>query len=185
MRFWLLRSFTLLTLIALVSSGVFAQRSATAEYPVVSADVWQIELLGNDGSAVRLEALKGKAILLHLWGTWLGPYHPQIVTYNALTKKYPELKIIGMNIGDIEGKKESISSIRRFVKNLKISYPVARISNDATKSFYDLSKMQVVPQAFLIDRQGRLRGIFVGGGERADALMKAGIEAMLVDDDKH
>ena len=32
--------------------------------------------------------------------------------------------------------------------------------------FYLLSKQQSVPQTILVDREGRLRGLFVGGGPR-------------------
>lgn len=184
MRVVFLRSSTLLALIALVSAGVFAQSVAISEYPMISDDVWHIELVGTDGSRVNLESLKGKAILINLWGTWDGPYRQQVPEYIALKKKYSQLEIIGLNIGDGEGKTESSAAIRRFVRKMKINYSVARISNAGTKLFYGLSKMQVVPQAFLIDRQARLRGIFVGSGERVNTLMNASVEALLVDESK-
>ena len=184
MRFSFLRYSKLFALIALVSAGVFAQSLTKSEYPIVADGVWQIELCEINGSRVKLESLKGKPILINLWGTWDSPYRQQVPEYIALKKKYSQLEIIGLNIGDGEGKEESSAAIRRFVREMKVNYSVARISNAGTKLFYDLSKMQVVPQAFLIDRQNRLRGIFVGAGERVNTLMKASVEAMLVDESK-
>ena len=35
-----------------------------------------------------------------------------------------------------------------------------------TAQFYLVSRQQAVPQTLLVDREGHLRGVFVGGGQK-------------------
>jgi hypothetical protein len=59
---------------------------------------------------------------------------------------------------------------------MKLNYTIARSPNSATIQFYQISKQQVVPQTLLVDREGHLRGVFVGGGQRVLDSMKATVE---------
>ena len=74
--------------------------------------------------------------------------------------------MIGLNVGDHEGNAEPVENIKRFAEQSKIDYTLARIESPMINQFYLLSKQQSVPQTILVDREGRLRGLFVGGGPR-------------------
>ena len=47
------------------------------------------------------------------------------------------------------------------------------------KELVNISKFQGIPQSFLIDREGRLRGVFLGGGKDVIGKMKSTVEKVV------
>jgi hypothetical protein len=64
---------------------------------------------------------------------------------------------------------------------MKLNYELFRISNETVSEFYKLTKFEGVPQTILIDRQGRLRGVFLGGGERVINTMKQTVDKVVAE----
>ena len=65
---------------------------------------------------------------------------------------------------------------------MKLNYTLVRIPNSITGEFYRISKAQVVPQSFLINREGELRGVFTGGGPRITDLVKQTVAKVMKGD---
>lgn len=141
------------------------------EYPPIASGLASADFELLDGGKVKLADKKGKVVLVTLWGTWCGPCVAEMPTLIKLQDAYRDkgFEVLGLNIGDGEGTPESIDKITKFVAEKQLNYTVARSSSDATREFYKVTKADVVPQALLIDREGRLRGAFVGGGPRISA----------------
>ena len=129
--------------------------------PLMDADFVDI-----DGKTFRLSDFKGKVLIIDLWATWCGPCRPQMPKLNDLQKRYRDegLEVIGLDIGDAVGKPEGVPQIKEFARRLKLDYRLAESSKASTDQVYELTKASVLPQSLLIDRFGRLRGIFIGGG---------------------
>lgn len=140
-----------------------------SDYPPVSSGIAEgiIHLL--DGSKTKLSDHKGKVVILNLWGIWCGPCRDEMPHLAAMQRQYADkgLEVFGLNIGDQSGNAEPVENIKRFAEtsNPKIDYTLARIESTMISQFYLLSKQQVVPQTILVDREGRLRGVFIGGGQ--------------------
>ena len=89
-------------------------------------------------------------------------------------------EIVGLNIGDEDGGVESVDAIKKFVEKQHLNYTIARAVDPAgTKAFYDVTKKSVVPQSVLIDRQGRLRGVFAGFGGNVTQSLDETIEKVV------
>jgi thiol-disulfide isomerase/thioredoxin len=127
-----------------------------------------------DGTKFKVSDKKGKVVLLNIWGTWCGPCRAEMPTLVALQNKYKDkgLEIIGLNIGDGEGLPETNDQITKFVEQMQLNYTIARSTNANTREFYKVTKAEVVPQSLLVDREGRLRGVFIGGGGRIFASLE-------------
>ncbi len=155
-----------------------AQKSANANsqtstgkspnYPPVVSGIAEGEIHLLDGTKTKLSDHKGKVIILNLWGIWCGPCRDEMPHLAAMRRQYADkgFEVFGLNIGDSNGNAEPVENIKRFADQMKIDYPLARIASPMINQFYLLSKQQSVPQTILVDREGRLRGLFVGGGQR-------------------
>ncbi len=150
------------------AKGNSASGSTNSAYPPVSSGIAEGEIVLLDGTKTKLSDRKGKVVILNLWGIWCGPCRDEMPHLQAMQKKYGDkgLEVIGLNIGDYEGKAESVEAIKRFAEQMKIDYTLARVTAPIVNQIYLLTKQQVVPQTLLVDREGRLRGVFVGGGQR-------------------
>ena len=62
--------------------------------------------------------------------------------------------------------------MRPFVDDLKLNYTIAWGTEDMIVALMKVSRSEAIPQSFLIDREGRLRGVFTGASRRSIALMK-------------
>ncbi|MEQ1924306.1 MAG: TlpA family protein disulfide reductase [Pyrinomonadaceae bacterium] len=147
-------------------TGDTANKSSA--FPPLASGLAEADLEMLDGTKFKISSKKGKVLLLNIWGTWCGPCRAEMPTLMALQNEYgPKgFEVIGMNIGDGGGTPETVPQITKFVEQMKLNYTIARSPNAVTNEFYKITKQSVVPQTMLVDREGHLRGVFVGGGER-------------------
>jgi len=126
---------------------------------------------------------KGKVLMLNIWGTWCGPCRQEMPHLIEMQAKYKDqgFEVIGLNIGTYEGTPESTEDIQKFATEMKLNYTLARSPRQATGAFYAITKQQVVPQTMLVDREGRVRGIFVGGGQRIFDSMKENLAKVMAE----
>ncbi len=143
-------------------------------YPPLASAVADADFELIDGTKFKVSGKKGKVVLLTLWGTWCGPCRAEVPTLIALQDQYRDkgLDVIGLNVGDGNGTPETNDQINKFIDQMKINYTIARSSSANTRQFYQVTKAEVVPQSLLVDRQGRLRGVFIGGGPRISASLE-------------
>jgi peroxiredoxin len=90
-------------------------------------------------------------------------------------------EVIGLNIGDNNGAPETVEAIQKFAEQMKINYTLARMDRTAVKQFHLTTKQEVVPQTILVDREGHLRGVFVGSGARIYESMKTTVEKTMLE----
>lgn len=164
-----------------VKTNVNTASSKSNDYPPLASGLAEADLEMLDGTKFKVSRRKGKVLLLNIWGTWCGPCREEIPHLVELQARYGSqgFEVIGLNIGDGSGQPESNEQITSFAERMKINYTIARSPNAATIEFYRISKQQVVPQTLLVDREGHLRGVFIGGGQRVIDSMKNTVEKTL------
>ena len=150
-------------------------------YPKLSSGLAEAQHELLDGTKFRISDHKGKVLILNIWGTWCGPCRAEIPHLVKMKEKYGDqgFEVLGLNIGDGAGQPESIEDIKRFAEQMKINYIIARTPGTATAQFYAITKQQVVPQTMLVDREGHVRGIFVGGGQRIIDSMNQNLDKVM------
>lgn len=132
------------------------------DYPPAPANLMQSTLTKIDGGSFKLNDYKGKVLVVNVWATWCGPCRQEIPELIQLQNKHKAkgFEVIGLNLD--EG--EDAEMIKEFGKEMSINYELARGESDLFREFYNVSKRDAIPQSFLIDREGKLLGVFVGGG---------------------
>ncbi len=160
------------------SATTGATDSKSSQYPPLASGLADADFELLDGTKFKISDKKGKVLMLNIWGTWCGPCREEMPHLIEMQNKYgPQgFEVIGLNIGDGSGGPETVEQIKTFAEKMKLNYTLARSPNAATLQFYQITKQQVVPQTLLVDREGHLRGVFVGGGPRVTDSMKATLE---------
>ena len=152
-----------------------------SDYPPLASGVAEspIELLS--GTITKATEHKGKVVLLNLWGTWCGPCRGEIPHLIEMQTKYQDqgFKVLGLDIGNQDGTPESPDDIKSFVASMGMNYEVGRIGADTVRKYQQLSRFNGVPQSFLVDREGRLRGVFLGGNPSTIGQMKQIVEKVV------
>lgn len=117
---------------------------------VIAPDISVVTL---DGQTVKLSGLKGKRVVLDFWATWCPPCRKEIPHFNKLFSETSrdQLVIVGISSEDTD-------TLRGFIKNNPINYPIASSTNLPTP----YSNLEYIPTTFFIDRKGVIQTVAVG-----------------------
>ncbi|MDQ3041738.1 MAG: hypothetical protein M3R11_05085, partial [Acidobacteriota bacterium] len=77
------------------------------------------------------------------------------------------------------GETESVENIRAFVEEKKLNYPIGYADEKFFGEMIKLTRMAAIPQSVLINRDGKMTGIFKGGGQRVINEMKQSVEKVM------
>ena len=151
--------------------------SKSSEFPPVSASLMQAEIKDVDGGTFKLEDKKGKIVLVNLWATWCGPCREEMPALIELQDKHKgnDFEIIGLDSDD----QETPEDVKAFAEKMKLNYSLGYADAKMMNNFLKLSKFGGIPQSFLIDRDGKLRNVFVGGGQKNVNLIREAVEKVV------
>lgn len=146
----------------------------TGKYPSLVSSIATADIDLIDGTKTKVADRKGNVLLLNLWGVWCAPCRAEMPHLVDMQEKYRDqgFQVLGLNVGDDWGEPEDIGKMQKFAEQLKLNYELARIPEDLTKEFYKLTQFEAIPISLLVDREGRLRGVFLGGSKRVITKMK-------------
>lgn len=157
-----------------------AEKSSAAKkdnnFPPAPAAVSQAEIKKIDDSTFKIEDKKGKVLLLNLWATWCGPCRAEMPELVELQDKFrdKDFEIIGLNTDD-----ESVEQIKNFADDMNLNYTLAYADGKLMNELLKISKFSGIPQSYLIDREGKLRGVFTGGGPKVVNQLKETTEKVV------
>ena len=139
------------------------------DYPPIPSAVAQADVKLLDGTIFKVGDKKGKVILLNMWATWCGPCRAEMPALVKMQDAHRDanFEVIGLNTDD-----ETVDQIDEFVSDMKLNYTQAWADTKLQSALLNISKFGGIPQSFLIDRDGNLRGVFRGGGKAEVAKME-------------
>ena len=108
------------------------------------------------GRQLSLADYKGEVVLINFWATWCIPCRTEVPDLIRIQRRH---RAQGLRIIGITYPPEKISEVRRFLRKLKVNYPVA-IGTKATKALFTTS--ETLPMTIIIDRQGVVREVIEG-----------------------
>ncbi len=130
----------------------------------------EFALKDSSDNTVSLKDYRGKVILLDFWATWCGGCKEEIPWFSEFERKYGAKGFIVVGVSlDEDGWKV----VKPFVKKADVPYRII-LGDDATAKKYGIENM---PDAFLIDRQGRIAAKYVGLVDKDD--VESNVRAML------
>ena len=134
--------------------GVLAKSIATPEFTHTASEEW----LNSD--PLKLRDLKGKVVLIDFWTFECWNCYRSFPWLNALQKRLESkgLQVIGVHSPEFD-RERNVDSVREKMKEFKLNHPVM-IDNDF--SYWRAMRNRFWPAFYVLDKQGRTRGIFVG-----------------------
>ena len=117
----------------------------------------ELTLTDTQGVTHSLTDYRGQVVLVNLWATWCPPCKEEMPTLQAFHNKYREkgFFVIAINDGD------PTQEVLQFVKDYELTFPVwLDPTYIATEQAF---KTLNLPSSFVIDRNGTVRLMWVGG----------------------
>jgi peroxiredoxin len=155
-RMYLVRASALLLTLAGVAT---AADQPAARAPLQPANARKsapdFALKDSSGKTESLKDYRGKVVLLDFWATWCHGCKEEIPWFSEFERKYAAkgLAVIGVSL-DEDGWKV----LKPFLETAKVPYRML-LGDDPTAKKYGIDSM---PDAFLIDRHGRIAATYVG-----------------------
>ena len=140
-----------------------ATAKKNSDYPPLAEKAANAEMKNLDGTTTKVSDRKGKVLLLNMWATWCGPCRGEMP---ALVKMQEEhgpkgFEIVGLNTDDGDTKE----MVEKFAEEMKLNYTLVWSPTEQQNALLKISNFNGIPQSFIIDRDGNLRGVFRGGGK--------------------
>ncbi|AVJ26160.1 TlpA family protein disulfide reductase [Achromobacter spanius] len=81
------------------------------------AGLMQMQLPDLNGASQSLAGWKGQPIVVNFWATWCAPCVKEMPALDALQKKYPQVRFVGIGV-------DSAANMQKFVEKVQVSYPL-------------------------------------------------------------
>lgn len=150
--------------IVLISASAFfilrdipPQNSFTAVPVKVNYPAPDLTLTDTAGISHSLEEYRGQVVLINLWATWCIPCRKEMPALQSFYDKYKEdgFVVIAINDGDPE------PDVLQFVNDYDLTFPIwLDPTYFATEKAF---KTMNLPSSFVIDRDGTVQLMWVGG----------------------
>jgi len=143
-----------------VLRGAPAQSTLSAVPVQVNYAAPELTLTDLMGTPHSLADYRGQAVLVNLWATWCPPCKEEMPALQAFYNKYADkgFVIIAINDG------EPAPDVKQFVQDYQLTFPVwLDPTSIATQQAF---KTINLPSSFVIDREGTIRLMWVGGVNR-------------------
>lgn len=131
----------------------------SSDYPPLASAVAQADLQNFDGTTFKVADKKGKVLLLNMWATWCGPCRAEMPALVRMQDAHRDagFEVIGLNTDD-----EPVDAINAFAEQMKLNYTLVWADTGTQAALLKISRFNGIPQSFIVDREGNLRGVFRG-----------------------
>ena len=125
-----------------------------------------------DGRDVRLDAYRGRTVIVNFWATWCAPCVEEMPSLMRLRDKYASqgLEVIGVNF------QENAARIKPFLQRYGIDMPVVRDHDGSARSAWGVG---VFPSSFVIGPDQKVAFVVVGEADWSGPPIEPRIRSIL------
>jgi peroxiredoxin len=131
-----------------------------------------IDLLRTDGTLLSLADLRGKVVLVNFWATWCEPCVTEMPSLQRLrdTLGPQGLEVLAVNY------QEGPARIDAFAQKLGLSLPIVRDTDGSVAKAWNA---RIFPASYVVDRNGRIRYVLIGGADWTSPALVSTITELL------
>jgi len=127
-----------------------------------------------DGTPLTLADLNGKVVLINFWASWCPPCKAEM---KAIENTYADLQDQGLVILGINTTyQDDLAAAARFAQSEGLTFPLL---TDPEATVSKLYQVQAMPTTFLVDQQGRITWVMIGG-PMPEALIRTKVQSLLI-----
>jgi thiol-disulfide isomerase/thioredoxin len=129
---------------------------------VLPASLRDATLKDIEGKSLKLSDYSGKVLIVNMWATWCGPCRMETPELIKLRNDYKSrgLEVIGLAT---EQNDADLEAVKDFVKEQKVDYKVVYDDGSLAGPLVQMTRgRSVIPQSFIISRDGHIIGHFEG-----------------------
>lgn len=119
-----------------------------------------LKLSDMDGKTTDLKNLRGQWVLVHFWATWCGPCRREMPTLQSMQQQLKDVHIALVLVNTAETDDEVFSFLPTVAPEL-----TTLMDRDGLAT--ELWKPRGLPSSFIVDPEGRLRYLALGGRDWA------------------
>jgi len=137
--------------------------------PLVGQPAPDFKLKTLDGDDFQLSQQQGKVVVLDFWATWCGPCLQAMPLIDQAVAAFPtdQVQLVAVNL------QESAEQIRATLKRLEIEPNVVLDIDGVAAGRYQAN---AIPQTVVIDVNGKITRLFVGGGAQLKSQLTSAIQ---------
>lgn len=162
------------------NSALSSTGSGVTEFPAAERGE-PISLGGRtlEDDDLSLDELRGKVVVLNVWGSWCAPCREEAPVLAAAARGYAgEVAFVGINVRD------NRSAALAFEKRFAIPYPsIADFDGQTLLSVNDYVPVNAVPVTLVLDAEGRVAARVLG--VLREATLSALLDTVLAESDSN
>lgn len=139
-----------------------------------------------DGRSLKLSDFADKVVVLNIWATWCGPCRQEMPELVKVSNDYKDRGVVVLGLATTYNEHDDQQHVKDYIKAQNVPYQI--IWDDGTLAEPLVEAVQgrsVIPQSFVISRDGRIVKHFEGFRPYSDPLsMRQAIEEALNDKGK-
>ncbi len=158
-------------LVTAAMSGDAAKTSGT-QSPLVGIEAPEIKLELLNGETFQLSRCKGQIVVLDFWASWCAPCMQTMpLISDAMAEFDPsQVRLVSVNLG------EPVNQIEEVLERQQMQTTVALDRDGAVAQQY---QARAIPQLVIVNADGNVERLYVGGGSEVVERMQADIRALL------
>jgi thiol-disulfide isomerase/thioredoxin len=149
-------------------------------------DLRDKQLQTLDGGSLKLSDYSNKVLIVNIWATWCQPCRSEMPELVKMSNEYKARGLVVLGLATTYNEQNDSARVKDFIQKQKIPYKI--IWDDGTLAQPLVQLVQgrsVIPQSFVISREGRIMKHFTGYSELSTPqLMRQAIEEALNDKGK-
>jgi len=139
-----------------------------------------------DGGSLKLSDFADKVVIVNLWATWCGPCRQEMPELVKISNEYKQRGVVVLGLATSYNEKGDQTHVKDYIRTQNVPYQI--IWDDGTLAGPLVEMVQgrsVIPQSFVISRDGRIVKHFTGFRPSMDPqLMRQAVEDALNDKGK-
>lgn len=136
-------------------------------------EIWEFALPDLSGNIIRLSDFKGTVVLLNFWATWCPPCREEMPSLEEVFQTNKDKGFVVLGISRDEKGKEAVGP---FMKEYGLTFPVLL---DPELQVFNQYFVRGIPVTYLLDRQGRVAGMYPGAADWSSAKVQALLDYLL------
>ncbi len=109
--------------------------------------------IGDGVQTLNLASLHGRVVVLNLWATYCAPCVEELPSLLELQRKMPQLAVVGVSTDQDD------AVYRHFLTQHHVDLLTVRDGDQRINALYGTT---LIPETYIIDRNGNLRRKFIG-----------------------